>query len=295
MAGRSPSRRKAAVREAHPRVPRGGLRRSCAQKTDSQQIFTEERGANAVPRNERKKEAAMTLISKEDFVGLFASAGLAVGDAEYRRFELYARLLAEKNAVMNLTAITEPAEVAEKHFLDSCLPLKLFDVPENASFVDVGAGAGFPSLPIAILRPDLRFTLIDSLNKRIDFLKDVCAELGINAECLHLRAEDAGRGDLRESFDIAAARAVSRLSTLCEYCLPLVKVGGAFLALKGGDCAAELREAYTAIKALGGKTEKVEDYSLPCGDRRTLIVIRKVAPTPKAYPRQQSKIKSKPL
>ena len=212
----------------------------------------------------------MTLISKEDFVGLFASAGLAVGDEEYRKFELYARLLAEKNAVMNLTAITEPAEVAEKHFLDSCLPLKLFDVPENASFVDVGAGAGFPSLPIAILRPDLRFTLIDSLNKRIDFLKDVCAELGINAECLHLRAEDAGGGEL-------------------------VKVGGAFLALKGGDCATELREAYTAIKTLGGKTEKVEDYSLPCGDRRTLIVIRKVAPTPKAYPRQQSKIKSKPL
>lgn len=237
----------------------------------------------------------MTLISKEDFAGLFASAGLTVGDEEYRRFELYARLLAEKNAVMNLTAITEPAEVAEKHFLDSCLPLKLFDMPEGASFVDVGAGAGFPSLPIAILRPDLRFTLIDSLNKRVGFLKEVSSALGINAECLHLRAEDAGRGELRESFDIAAARAVSRLSTLCEYCLPLVKVGGAFLALKGGDCAAELREAYTAIKTLGGKTEKVEEYSLPCGDRRTLVVIRKVAHTPKAYPRQQSKIKSKPL
>lgn len=235
------------------------------------------------------------LISENDFTTLFTSAGLTVGDAEYRKFSRYAQMLTEKNAVMNLTAITEPYEIAEKHFLDSCLPLKLFDIPDGASFVDVGAGAGFPSLPIAICRPDLRFTLIDSLNKRVVFLKEVCSELRINAECLHLRAEDAGRGELRESFDIAAARAVSRLSALCEYCLPLVKVGGAFLALKGADCAEELREAYTAIKTLGGKTERVEEYSLPGGDRRTLIIIRKVASTPKAYPRSQSKIKSKPL
>ncbi len=237
----------------------------------------------------------MMLISERDFAALFASTGIAVGEEEYRKFELYAKLLAEKNAVMNLTAITEPAEVAEKHFLDSCLPLKLFDIPKGASFVDVGAGAGFPSLPIAIMRPDIRFTLLDSLNKRVAFLKEVCSELGISAECLHIRAEDAGRGELRESFDIAAARAVSRLSVLCEYCLPLVKVGGAFLALKGADCSEELREAYTAIKTLGGKTERVEEYALPCGDRRALVVIRKIAPTPKAYPRQQSRIKSKPL
>lgn len=237
----------------------------------------------------------MTLIQQSDFAALFSSAGLAVTPDEYRKFALYADMLAEKNAVMNLTAITDPAEVAEKHFLDSCLPLRFFDIPEGASLVDVGAGAGFPSLPMAILRSDIRPTLIDSLNKRVLFLQGASAALGISADCLHLRAEEAGQRSLREAYDIATARAVSRLSVLCEYCLPLVKVGGAFLALKGGGCGEELREAYTAIKTLGGKTEKVIEYELPSGDRRTLAVIRKVAPTPKAYPRPQGKIKAKPL
>ena len=237
----------------------------------------------------------MNLISQSDFTTLFASAGLDVTEAQYEKFRVYADMLAEKNAVMNLTAITDPAEVAQKHFLDSCLPLNFFDIPEGASLCDVGAGAGFPSLPIAIMRPDLGVTMIDSLNKRVEFLKDVSSQLGVTAECLHLRAEDAGQGNLRESFDIAVARAVSRLSVLCEYCLPLVKVGGAFLALKGGDCAEELRSAYTAVKTLGGKTELIREYALPNGDGRTLIVIRKVSPTPKAYPRPQGKIKAKPL
>lgn len=237
----------------------------------------------------------MNLISFQNLAALFSAADLEVTPAEYDKFSLYADMLAEKNAVMNLTAITDPAEVAEKHFLDSCLPLKFFDIPAGASLVDVGAGAGFPSLPIAIMRPDIRPTLIDSLNKRVLFLKDVSDALGISAECLHLRAEDAGQGSMREAFDIATARAVSRLSVLCEYCLPLVKVGGAFLALKGGDCEEEIRAAYTAIKTLGGKTENVFDYALPNGDGRTLVVIRKIAPTPKTYPRPQGKIKAKPL
>ena len=237
----------------------------------------------------------MTLIPQTDFTNLFASADMRVTPAEYGKFARYADMLAEKNAVMNLTAITEPAEVAEKHFLDSVLPLKMFGIPEGATLVDVGAGAGFPSLPIAILRPDIKPTLIDSLNKRVLFLQDVSAALGINAECLHFRAEDAGQGSLRESFDIAVARAVSRLSVLCEYCLPLVRVGGAFFALKGADCGEELKAAYTAIKTLGGKTENVYEYSLPNGDGRTLVIIRKIAPTPKTYPRAQGKIKAKPL
>ena len=237
----------------------------------------------------------MNLISQSDFSSLFASAGLSVTQEQYEKFRIYADMLARKNAVMNLTAITEPAEVAQKHFLDSCLPLTHFDIPEGASICDVGAGAGFPSLPIAIMRPDFHVTMIDSLNKRVEFLKDVSAALGIEAQCLHFRAEDAGQGALRESYDIAVARAVSRLSDLCEYCLPLVKVGGVFLAFKGADCAEELRDAYTAIKTLGGKTELVKEYSLPNGDGRTLIVIRKVSSTPKAYPRPQGKIKAKPL
>lgn len=237
----------------------------------------------------------MTLIPQNEFEALFAAAGLEVDSAKYRKFAQYADLLAEKNAVMNLTAITEPSEVAQKHFLDSCLPLKFFNLPEGASLVDVGSGAGFPGVPIAIMRPDVRVTAVDSLQKRVNFLCDLARTLEIPVKCLHLRAEDAGRGELREIFDVATARAVSRLSVLCEYCLPLVKVGGAFLALKGGDCDEELREAYTAIKTLGGHIERIEEYSLPSGDKRTLIIIRKIAPTPKAYPRSQGKIKANAL
>ena len=237
----------------------------------------------------------MPLISFEEFSGLFQSAGIGITPEEYRKFALYSDLLAEKNAVMNLTAITEPSEVAEKHFLDSILPLKFCDIPENAELADVGAGAGFPSLPLGIMRPDLRLTLIDSLNKRVEFLNETAAKLGISASALHLRAEDAGRGELREAFAVVTARAVSRLPVLCAYCLPLVRVGGVFLAMKGGDCAEELRAAYTAIKTLGGKTERAVEYALPCGDRRTLVIIRKINPTPKGYPRPQAKIKAKPL
>ena len=236
----------------------------------------------------------MSLIPYTEFKALFPTA-LPVTEEQYAKFAAYAAHLVEKNAVMNLTAITDPQGIAEKHFLDSVLPLTLFDIPEGASLVDVGTGAGFPGVPLAIVRPDLRLTLVDSLQKRVGFLNELCAMLDIPAECHHLRAEDAGQGSLRESFDIAVARAVSRLSVLCEYCLPLVKVGGAFLAMKGGDCDAELREAYTAIKTLGGATEKVEKYSLPNGDSRTLIVVRKISATPARYPRPQGKIKAKPL
>lgn len=236
----------------------------------------------------------MSLISYKEFKALFPSA-LPLTEEQYAKFATYADHLVAKNAVMNLTAITDPQGIAEKHFLDSVLPLNFFTIPDGASLVDVGTGAGFPGIPMAIIRPDLKLTLIDSLQKRVGFLSELCDMLCIPADCRHLRAEDAGQGSLRETFDIATARAVSRLSVLCEYCLPLVKVGGAFLALKGGDCEQELKDAYTAIKTLGGKTEQVEKYALPNGDARTLIVIRKIAPTPAKYPRPQGKIKSKPL
>ena len=236
----------------------------------------------------------MSLIPYPEFKSLFPPT-LPVTEEQYAKFATYASHLVEKNAVMNLTAITEPHDIAEKHFLDSVLPLTFFDIPEGASLVDVGTGAGFPGVPLKIMRPDLKLTLVDSLQKRVGFLTELCAMLDITAECHHLRAEDAGQGSLRESFDVAVARAVSRLSVLCEYCLPLVKVGGVFLAMKGGDCDAELREAYTAVKTLGGETEKVEKYALPNGDSRTLIVVRKVSATPAKYPRPQGKIKAKPL
>lgn len=234
----------------------------------------------------------MKLISQTEFTELFASAGLGLTPEMYRKFALYAEILAEKNAVMNLTAITEPRQVAEKHFLDSCLPLRFFDPPQNASLVDVGAGAGFPSVPLCIMREDIRPTMIDSLNKRVVFLEALTSALGIGAQCIHARAEDSGRGDLRESFDVAVARAVSRLSILSEYCLPLIKPGGAFLALKGGDCGDELESAQGIIRILGGKVENTVNYSLPSGDRRTLITVRKIASTPASYPRSQGKIKA---
>lgn len=237
----------------------------------------------------------MNLISENEFAELFESAGLKITDGQYKKFSLYADLLAEGNAVMNLTAISDPFEVAEKHFLDSCLPLKFVALPDGSSLCDVGAGAGFPCLPMAVYRPDIRPTAIDSLNKRVVFLQNTAAALEVGMNCLHMRAEDAGRGALRESFDVVTARAVSRLQVLCEYCLPLTKVGGVFLAMKGGDSSAEVDAASHAIKTLGGRLEKLQSYSLPSGDRRTLAVIRKISPTPAAYPRQQGKISAKPL
>lgn len=237
----------------------------------------------------------MTLIPYLDFCELFRAAQIEISVETYDKFAQYADFLAEKNAVMNLMAITDPAEVAEKHFLDSALPLKLVDFPEGSSLVDVGAGAGFPSLPMAILRPDLRVTMVDSLQKRVKFLKEAAEMLGLPAVCLHQRAEDCGQTELRESFDIAVARAVSRLSVLSEYCLPLVRVGGMFAALKGADCGEEIESAKPAIKTLGGRIERVCEYALPNGDRRTLVIVRKIAATPRAYPRPQGKIKSKPL
>lgn len=237
----------------------------------------------------------MEFVTRERFEELFNAAGIKLLSGEYEKFAEYARFLAEKNAVMNLTAIREPGEVAEKHFLDSVLPLKLCEVPLGTSLCDVGSGAGFPGVPIAIHRPDIKPALIDSLNKRVGFLRELCEKIGVEAECYHLRAEEAGRGALREKFDVATARAVSVMRVLCEYCLPLVKVGGVFLALKGGDCADELKEASGAIKTLGGKVEKSIEYALPSGDRRTLVVVKKLASTPGAYPRASGKISAKPL
>lgn len=237
----------------------------------------------------------MNLIGFDEFKKLFNDASLDVTEAEYKQFSSYADLLVEWNEKINLTAITDAEGIAIKHFLDSVLPLGMVEVKENASLIDVGTGAGFPGIPMKIMRPDIKLTLMDSLQKRVNFLSEVCDNLGISADCTHERAEDSGMGEKREKFDYATARAVARLSVLCEYCLPFVKVGGAFIALKGADCEEEIRTAYTAIKTLGGKTEKVIEYTLPTGDKRTLVIIRKIAPTPKSYPRPKGKMNKKPL
>lgn len=208
----------------------------------------------------------------------------------------YGRLLLEKNQVMNLTAITQPEAVARLHFCD-CLAITKYVPLQGKSLIDVGCGAGFPGLPLKIAQPKLDLTLLDSLGKRVDWLDETCHALGLEASCVNGRAEDmALLPEYRERFDIATARAVARLNILAELCLPFVKVGGCFAAMKGIDSEEEIAEAKAAIKLLGGKIEAVEDYDLPGAEApHRLVIIRKLTGTPRQYPRRYAKIKKEPL
>ena len=207
----------------------------------------------------------------------------------------FSRMLLEKNQVMNLTAITDPQEVATLHLLDSLALAAQADLA-NQKIIDVGTGAGFPGMPLAIAVPHVEMTLLDSLGKRVDFLKEVCEALELQGiSCVHARAEEFAAAH-REGFDFAVSRAVAALPVLCELCLPLVKVGGAFLAMKSSHSQEETDEAATAISLLGGKLEQVTDYSIPTTDiTHRLLTIRKVSPTPKKYPRRFAQIKKQPL
>ena len=230
----------------------------------------------------------------------FEKAELQPDEKAAARFLLYNDLLIETNRSLNLTAITEFEDVVVKHFLDSCMPLGDAEVfcGEPISLVDVGTGAGFPGLPLKIMWPGIRLTLIDSLRKRVDFLEDTVSQLELEeVDCIHARAEEAGRDPrLRESFDIAVSRAVARLSVLSEYVLPFVKENGLFIAYKSGEVEEELREAEKAIRILGGTVEKVSVFTLPGTDiQRSLIYIRKTAHTPEKYPRRAGKPEKSPL
>ena len=220
--------------------------------------------------------------------------GLSPDEDAVRRLGQYAARLQEKNAVMNLTAIEGEEDTARLHFLDCAALLAL---PEFAGrrLVDVGSGAGFPGLVLKILRPELETTLLDSLDKRVSFLRETGEALGLTGvTCLHGRAEEAS--DLRERFDLATARAVTELGKLCELCLPLVKVGGAFLAMKGPQPEAEVQSAARAIRLLGGGDVRTAFYTIPGTDvRHSVIVIRKLSPTPSKYPRRWAQIKKASL
>ena len=209
----------------------------------------------------------------------------------------YGKLLVEKNQVMNLTAITDPQDVATLHMLD-CAALLNCAGFAGKSLIDVGTGAGFPGLPLKILVPSLETTLLDSLNKRVDWLNETIDALGLKgAQAIHGRAEEAGHEpDLRERFDFAAARAVADLRLLCELCLPFVKTGGRFLAMKGTDCGQELNAALPAIQILGASVERIFDYQIPHTNvTHRVILIQKTAPTPEKYPRRWAKIQKSPL
>ena len=228
------------------------------------------------------------------FEKLFLSEGFEISEEQYTKFCEYARTLVEWNEKMNLTGITDPNGIAEKHFLDSILPLKFLEIPDGSKVIDVGTGAGFPGVPVKIYRPDLKLTLLDSLNKRVNFLSAACEAAGITAKFVHARAEDGGRDPrYREKFDAAFARAVAAMPVLAEYCLPYVKVGGVFAAMKGPN--ENYRDGENAVKLLGGEIADVNEYELPNGDKRVLIIVRKIAPTAGKYPRNGGQISKKPL
>lgn len=233
-------------------------------------------------------------MNKELFTEGLKILGGTVSEEQLDMLEIYSEMLKERNKVMNLTAITDDDGISIKHFLDSILPLYGISVPKGAHLADVGTGAGFPGIPIKIMRPDISVTLIDSLQKRIGFLNDVRSRLKLSdIECIHGRAEDLGRDKkYRECFDIVASRAVANLKVLCEYCLPFVNIGGRFVALKSENCAEELEEARAMIGSIGGKIEDVLSIPLPKSDiTRRLIVIRKIKNTPPQFPRRPNKIK----
>lgn len=232
----------------------------------------------------------------EKFGALAAREGFSLTPGQTQQFARYAELLEEWNQKMNLTAIRAPEEVAVKHFIDSLLLLRALPLGGAQRVIDVGTGAGFPGVPLLIARPGIALTLLDSLQKRLRFLEEACAQLGLHAKTVHARAEEAGRNPaLRGQFDLATARAVAPLPVLCEYCLPFVKQGGFFAALKGPGAREELEAANRAVRLLGARLAEVREDSLPDGSGRTLLFFEKCGPTPAKYPRHGAKIAKDPL
>ncbi len=234
------------------------------------------------------------MIDKNRFCSLAKENGIILDDTALERFDTYAELLVEWNGKMNLTAITEPEEIEVKHFLDCLMLTKYFKLEYNQTVIDVGAGAGFPSVPLLIYKPDLCLTMMDAINKRLTFLDTAVHALGLEAQLIHERAEAAGQDEnYREKFDLATARAVAPMNVLAEYCLPFVKVGGYFVALKGSND--DTQSAISAIETLGGEVVDNISYKLNGTEPRSIVIVKKISQTPTQYPRKSKKISTKPL
>ena len=238
------------------------------------------------------------MMFREEMEKASEEYGIHLTGQQKGQLGMYYRLLMEWNQKMNLTAITEPHEVAVKHMVDSLSALDEKSFPENGSVIDVGTGAGFPGIPLKILRPDLNMVLLDSLNKRISFLQAIVETLRLeHTECIHGRAEELARDEAyREAFDVAVSRAVAKLSVLSEYCLPFVKQGGVFIALKGRQYREEMKEAQRAVRTLGGGDVESREVHLPgLDDKRAVISIHKISATPKTYPRKAGTPERNPI
>lgn len=229
-------------------------------------------------------------------IQLAADYDITVTPEQIEQFQIYSDFLLDYNEKVNLTAIREEEEVITKHFLDSLFTLDAYDIPDNAKVIDIGTGAGFPGIPMKIVRPDIQLTLLDSLNKRIVFLELLEEKLGLDNELIHGRAEHfALEENYREQYDVVVSRAVANLASLSEYCLPFVEVGGMFLALKGPSYDEELQNAQDSIYSMGGEFVDVACFELPDGDERNILLIEKIDQTPPNFPRQGINIVKNPL
>jgi 16S rRNA (guanine527-N7)-methyltransferase len=236
------------------------------------------------------------MIDKSYLLELCQQFELPLNEQQAEQLDKYAQLLVEWNEKINLTAITEQRDIVVKHFVDSLLLTKAIDLPEGASLIDVGTGAGFPSVPVTVLRSDIKLTLLDSLNKRLVFLQELCKEIGVKSATVHARAEDGGKNPIyREKYDIACARAVANMPVLMEYCTPFVKVGGRFIAMKGPSAKDEVALCDNAIKVLKMEKPQIICEKLPNNDPRTFVIFKKISQTPPKYPRNSGNISKQPL
>lgn len=235
------------------------------------------------------------MINKQQLSEESAKLGVILSNEQLDQFDEFAEMLIETNKQFNLTAIKDPDEIVVKHFADSISLLSVIDIPQGAKIIDVGTGAGFPGVPLLIARPDLNMTLLDSTGKKLAFVSDSLIKLDLKADVIHARAEELGRDSYREKYDFCCSRAVAALNVLCEFCLPFLKVGGIFAAMKGAKADEELGLSRTAIRTLGGKFIGSRPLDLSDGAQRSIILIEKNTSTPPKYPRPSAQISKKPL